>query len=91
MYLTEKASQFKEYVGWLALKSKVKKEYGFVKLRVDWHCKGNGAGDLDNKLKIIQDSLNGIAYQDDKQVIQIEAKKIMHSNFDGAIVEVKKL
>lgn len=31
--------------------------------------------DLDNCIKSIADALNGVAYNDDKQVIEIEAKK----------------
>lgn len=33
-------------------------------------------GDLDNYLKTIMDALNGIAWDDDKQVVRIEAVKL---------------
>lgn len=31
-------------------------------------------GDLDNYLKLVQDSLNGVAYVDDKQITHLEAR-----------------
>lgn len=35
-------------------------------------------GDLDNQLKAILDGLNGVAYVDDKQVVQFRATKLYH-------------
>ena len=32
-------------------------------------------GDIDNYLKLLMDGLNGIAYEDDKQVVHIEVRK----------------
>ena len=48
-----------------------------VQVHIIWSCAKKGRGDVDNKLKVILDSLIGIAYTDDSQVerILIERKK----------------
>lgn len=40
-----------------------------------WHT---GRPDIDNLLKLIMDSLNGIFWRDDAQICRIEARKIYH-------------
>lgn len=44
-----------------------------VSLRVAFYCKSK-TSDLDNLIKCLLDSANGIVYVDDKQVVQIEAE-----------------
>lgn len=34
-----------------------------------------GKPDIDNIIKIVMDALNGYAYQDDTQVVQLDARK----------------
>lgn len=47
---------------------------GPVSLQVQIYLASTGnAGDLDNYVKSIQDGLNGIAWQDDRQVIRLKA------------------
>ena len=36
--------------------------------------------DIDNVIKLIADSLNGLAYKDDTQIIELEAKKYYSDN-----------
>lgn len=90
-YMNKDGKNFKSKLGWLAKQQKATIIDGYVKLKLEWHCLKKGRGDLDNKLKVIQDGLNGIAYKDDKQIIAIEAYKIMNSTFDGAIIEVSQI
>lgn len=47
--------------------------------------------DLDNVIKIILDGLNGVAYEDDKQVVQITAYKVYETLEPEVIVEVGPL
>ena len=35
--------------------------------------------------------IKGIAFNDDRQIIEIKAKKIQNSTFEGAIIEVKEI
>lgn len=87
-YLNQNGKEFKSLLGWTARKNKVTKLKGNVKLYFEWHCMKKGQGDLDNKCKVIQDGLNGIAYDDDKQIIELHAKKVQFSTFDGVIIKV---
>ena len=60
---------------------------GAVGLTFKWYINHNRRSDLDNRLKVLLDSLTGIAYEDDKQVVEINAQKIK-SDFNGLEVEV---
>lgn len=88
VYMNKDGKDFKQKLSLLAKQQKAVLIDGYVKLKFEWHCLKKGRGDLDNKLKVIQDGLNGVAYNDDKQIIAIEAYKIMNSSFEGAIIEV---
>lgn len=43
-----------------------------VAVTIRWF-RARKAGDLDNRLKIVLDALNGIAYADDKQIVELHA------------------
>lgn len=88
IYLTKKASDFKQYLAWTAISSKFKPLKGKVKFYMEVHRKKELKGDLDNKIKVCQDALNEIAYNDDKQIKEIHVVKVENSTFDGAIIEV---
>ena len=53
-------------------KSYTKKRVQAIREGLEYPCK---TPDIDNCIKIILDSLNGIAYSDDKQVVEITAIK----------------
>lgn len=44
-----------------------------ARLRIVYFHMGTPVGDIDNKIKLISDSLNGIAYDDDKRVVDVRA------------------
>lgn len=85
-WVTKEALEFKERVRDAA--SRFKKIEGDVYLSFTWYAKKKGRGDLDNKFKCILDALNGIAYDDDKQIIRLLAEKKMNQGFDGLEVTV---
>jgi Holliday junction resolvase RusA-like endonuclease len=69
--------EYKQTVGWIG-KSKINqplpKEH-FVCINMQFWLYGGQVIDLDNLIKSICDSLNGIAWVDDKQVTEIMAKR----------------
>lgn len=50
---------------------------GPVRLNASFYMAKRGKPDTDNLLKLVLDSLNGVAYRDDAQVVEIHTKKIM--------------
>lgn len=55
----------------------------------DRYCNNNK--DLDNCIKSILDGLNGVAYEDDKQVVKINAIKIWTTNIERVEFELKEI
>ena len=58
-----------------------------VKEKGDWHT---NRPDLDNIIKSIKDGLNGIAYEDDSQIVYLVATKQWASE-DYVIVEIEEV
>lgn len=90
-YVSAEAKAYKEHVGWLAKASGVKITSNLIILAYTLHPKLTVKGeaskvrlDLSNCLKVMEDALNGIAYVDDKQVIEIHGK-VGDPVKDGAI------
>jgi Holliday junction resolvase RusA-like endonuclease len=65
--LTPQARQFREDVGKLALLAGVTPMAGEVSVQIDIY-RPRKVGDVDGRTKLILDSLQGWAYEDDKQV-----------------------
>lgn len=55
-----------------------------VSLRIVWH-RTQRRGDLDNRLKVLLDALQGTAYVDDSQVAAIEAVRITEKTRDDCV------
>lgn len=79
-YLTEQAKEFKKLVAIYCRNFELRKNN--VSIKFNWYINHNRRSDLDNRLKVLLDSLTGIAYIDDKQVVEIHAKKIK-TDFNG--------
>ena len=58
---------------------------GEVSVVLTW-WRGRASGDLDNRLKVTLDSLKGLAYQDDRQVVEIHATRNDQSRGEGYVV-----
>ncbi len=87
-YISKRGIDFKLILSTKAIKSGFKPITGNVQVNIIWHCSKKGRGDLDNKFKAILDSLKGIAYHDDDQVMKICAEKKQHTGFSALEVEV---
>lgn len=91
-YISQEGRAFKEKLAWIAASKKIKPTSKLFKLELEWYCskKCNG-GDLDNRLKVVLDALEGVVYPDDKFVVEINAKKIMDSGADRGVIKVYEL
>jgi len=76
LYLTSDAKKFKEELGWIA-KNK-KKDYKNKKIKIElvFKINDNRKRDLDNLFKATLDSLKGIIFDDDDQILRIDALKM---------------
>lgn len=67
------ANNYKSTVGWQAIAQGVGNPLdGEVAVTLRWF-RGRRSGDLDNRIKVAVDALNGIAYEDDKQIVELHA------------------
>jgi len=76
--ITQQAKRYlayKDTVGWTARAKGIVRLGGNIRIEIKVYLHGNKDGDLDNYCKSLIDSLNGIAYEDDKQVIELHAFK----------------
>lgn len=90
-YVSEEAKHFKLDMWRFARSAKVKLSDKPIEIHITWHRKtAKSAGDLDNRLKVVIDSLNGIAYLDDKQIVRIIAEKSV-SGRDGMDITINEV
>ena len=93
VYVTNAAKLFKEYVylSYLAQNKKRKtiEKNEQVYIKIYWICKKKcNGGDLDNKLKILLDAMEGSVYANDNQISGIESVKLTSSDVDMMVVEI---
>ncbi len=95
-YLSAKGKEFKERAGWIAKQAGVKCLEGDVSIIFILHPKLNKDGtanksriDLDNSFKSVFDSLLGIAYFDDKQIVRIVAEIGSAIKGGGVTLQIK--
>jgi len=78
-YTPAKTKQAEEKIAWCALEKGIKPyKTGYVKVVCEFYFKGKGHGDLDNLLKLVCDSGNGIFYKDDRQIIWLRGAIFLH-------------
>ena len=73
-YISDHARQYKLNVATLARAAKLKQIDGDVVLHLDIY-RPIKRGDLSNRIKILEDALQGIAYKDDSQIVEIVARR----------------
>jgi len=90
VYISSKGKKFKEALGLIA-KSKIKSPLkADIRLKIEYHITGKVGKDIDNILKAILDSLNGIVYEDDKQITELSVKKIRQSKANKIIIKAEE-
>lgn len=74
--LSQEAKTYKAEAGWRAKAAGLRAPLsGPVEVRAVLYPRDRRLIDLDNALKVALDALNGIAYEDDKQVCKITAER----------------
>jgi len=90
-YVNKQAIRYKDYkevVSWEAKAAGATKIKGDVTANLTFYiCQGR-RGDIDNLIKSLLDGCNNICYDDDRQVIRIQAE-IIKCNKDSQRVEVE--
>jgi Holliday junction resolvase RusA-like endonuclease len=87
-YISPEGRDFKRLLTTQAKRNNFQLLEGDVEVRINWFKKGRERGDLDNILKVIMDSLNGIGYQDDSQVKSIIARMWEKTGNNGVEIQV---
>lgn len=83
---SDEARAYKLTAGRLALVRGLRMRAGLIRLRLRFY-RAQRRGDLDNRIKVLLDALQGVAYADDAQVVKLEAE--LHEDSKNPRVEVE--
>lgn len=90
VYTPATTSAYEEFVGVCAKAAGAVPLDGDVAITIFVFVQSGRHGDIDNYVKAVLDGLNGIAYRDDRQVVQIFAAKVQSAT-EGTYVIVRYL
>lgn len=84
-FITKKGREFKEYVEW-QLKSLRIPPFGSARLKMtyEFNFKGKRKRDTSNYIKVMEDCLSGILFDDDEQVDEVIARR--HYDKDDFVI-----
>lgn len=89
--ISTEARNYKKHVGELAKRLGMELvEDGDVRFTIRVY-RNQASGDLSNRLKVIEDALNGIAYADDKQIVEEHAFRHDDKGNGRIVICVEKL
>lgn len=72
--VSAEASAYKKQVAWIAKAQGFTPLEGEVSLTVRWY-RERKSGDLSNRIKILEDALQGVAYNNDSQIVRLVAER----------------
>jgi len=88
MYTPRETKEFEELIGWCT-RSVVKKPVEKpVKVNIDVYSKTRA--DLDNIAKAILDGLSGIAFIDDRQVVDLRIRKLPPADCEKIVISIRE-
>jgi crossover junction endodeoxyribonuclease RusA len=87
MVVSTEAREYREHVGWICRSAGVDMLSGDVTVVMSVY-RPRKVGDLDNCIKIILDAMQGIVYENDKQVDYIIARRFEDKNEPRVEIEV---
>lgn len=88
VYIPRRTREYEALVASCARAAGVRPIEGPVRLKAVFYFAAHPPGDLDNYIKSLADGLNGIAWRDDRQVVRLEAEKVVAGGEERAEVEV---
>ena len=87
-YTPKRTAVYEHSIGWAWREAQGVKATGPVRVSIIVREKGGHPGDLDNYVKVVLDALNGLAWEDDKQVGVIYAAIERGPQSPGLVVTV---
>lgn len=90
IYRSDEAEEYKSDVYYRCLRARIKPIDGMLAVTMRVY-RARRSGDLDNRIKIVLDALNGIAYHDDKQIVEIHAYRFDDKRDPRVGIEINKL
>ncbi len=84
-YVSTEAKEYKNTVRTICIKNRVKKQAGEIALYLKVY-RPRRVGDLSNRIKCLEDALQGFAYENDSQIVKIVAER--HDDKTNPRVEV---
>jgi crossover junction endodeoxyribonuclease RusA len=81
--------QYKERIGWAARAARVQLTQNPVELTATFYLCGGKDIDVSNLGKAIEDALNKIAYEDDKQIISATFRKVFIDDKEKQRAEIQ--
>lgn len=88
--VSEDAKNYKKEVGKLAHRLGMRPAVGDVSVAITLY-RNQASGDLDNRIKVTLDTLRGVAFEDDKQVVEIHARRFDDKGNGRIIISVRSL
>lgn len=89
MVVSDEARAYKTAVGWIANSAGADMLTGDVCVMLDVY-RGAKRGDLDNKIKVILDALQGVSYINDSQIVEIHARRFDDKGNPRVEVEISE-
>lgn len=74
-FLSKEGKEYKELLGWAAREFKGDPSKAFMKVKYTFGFKDKRRRDIDDYIKLTQDALSGIWFEDDCQIVAISATK----------------
>ena len=88
-YVSLEAVQYRLVVLAACTRKRVKPLTGPVVVTFHWY-RGRASGDLDNRWKVLGDALQGHAYTDDKQIVELHAYRHDRPRDPGVTVTIEE-
>jgi crossover junction endodeoxyribonuclease RusA len=88
MLVSKEARQYKEHVAQLGSRNMIAE--GPVKLSIDWY-RERKAGDLDKRIGVCLDALQGVLFTNDSQIVELVARRFDDKHNPRVVVTVEAL